>query len=52
MKVRVVRPARHPLRPQGLPARDTTVFLVGEALRAKRVRSRLYDPDFQHRFRR
>ncbi|WP_126190861.1 cobalt-precorrin-4/precorrin-4 C(11)-methyltransferase, partial [Thermus scotoductus] len=36
----------------GLPARDTTVFLVGEALRAKRVRSRLYDPDFQHRFRR
>ncbi|GAA6755520.1 precorrin-4 C11-methyltransferase [Thermus sp. 2.9] len=37
---------------EGLPARDTTVFLVGEALRAKGVRSRLYAPDFRHRFRR
>ncbi|GLV48343.1 precorrin-4 C(11)-methyltransferase [Thermus sp. LT1-2-5] len=35
-----------------LPARDTTVFLVGEALRARGVRSRLYDPDFRHRYRR
>ncbi|MGM8838651.1 cobalt-precorrin-4/precorrin-4 C(11)-methyltransferase [Thermus sp. 93170] len=35
-----------------LPARDTTVFLVGKALRARGVRSRLYDPDFRHRYRR
>ena len=35
-----------------LPARDTTVYLVGEALRAKGVRSLLYDPSFKHRYRR
>jgi precorrin-4/cobalt-precorrin-4 C11-methyltransferase len=35
-----------------LPARDTTVYLVGEALRAKGARSRLYDPSFRHRYRR
>ncbi|WP_117238338.1 cobalt-precorrin-4/precorrin-4 C(11)-methyltransferase [Thermus sediminis] len=35
-----------------LPPRDTTVFLVGEALRARGLRSRLYDPSFRHRFRR
>ncbi|MEZ0321957.1 MAG: cobalt-precorrin-4/precorrin-4 C(11)-methyltransferase [Thermus sp.] len=35
-----------------LPPRDTTVYLVGEALRAKGQRSRLYDPAFRHRFRR
>ncbi|MFD3004708.1 cobalt-precorrin-4/precorrin-4 C(11)-methyltransferase [Thermus tengchongensis] len=35
-----------------LPPRDTTVYLVGEALKARGVRSRLYAPGFRHRFRR
>ncbi|KIX84722.1 cobalt-precorrin-4/precorrin-4 C(11)-methyltransferase [Thermus filiformis] len=37
---------------EGLPPRDTTVFLVGEALRARGKRSRLYEPSFKHRYRR
>ncbi|MCS7219310.1 MAG: cobalt-precorrin-4/precorrin-4 C(11)-methyltransferase [Thermus sp.] len=36
----------------GLPPRDTTVFLVGEALGRKGLRSRLYDPSFRHKYRR
>ncbi|AFV77308.1 precorrin-4 methylase (plasmid) [Thermus oshimai JL-2] len=35
-----------------LPPRDTTLFLVGEALRAKGTRSRLYHPEFRHKHRR
>ncbi len=35
-----------------LPPRDTSLFLIGEALRARGVRSRLYDPGFKHRYRR
>lgn len=35
-----------------LPPRDTTLFLVGEALRARGTRSRLYHEAFRHKYRR